>query len=95
MRMPKSAEGYLSTSAMKARAQCLRKHCIALTDRMERMAKPSRRQVLGMWREHHHSLPPETVCIVTSFTGFNQCVNHSFFKLELGVIRVQCAHCGS
>ncbi|XP_026319920.1 uncharacterized protein LOC113230278 isoform X2 [Hyposmocoma kahamanoa] len=62
MRMPKPLdEEYLTPRAMKAHARCMRKHCIALTDRLERMAKPSRRQVLSMWREHHHSLPPETI----------------------------------
>lgn len=67
IRMPKSTDGqHLSARAMKAQARCMRRHCIALTDRLERMAKPSRRQVLGMWREHHRSLPPETVCIVTT-----------------------------
>lgn len=69
--MPKSADPgqQLSARAMKAYGRCMRRHCIALTDRLERMAKPARRQVLGMWREHQCSLPSETVCIVTSITS--------------------------
>ncbi|XP_047042034.1 uncharacterized protein LOC124646052 [Helicoverpa zea] len=60
-RGPKATDVKMSQRAMRAHARCLRKHGAILTDRLERMSKPLRRNIIYMWREHAYTLPPETI----------------------------------
>uniref|UniRef100_A0A2A4JSB8 Uncharacterized protein n=1 Tax=Heliothis virescens TaxID=7102 RepID=A0A2A4JSB8_HELVI len=60
-RGPKATDVKMTQRAMRAHARCLRKHGAILTDRLERMSKPLRRNVIYMWREHAYTLPPETI----------------------------------
>ncbi|XP_063616766.1 uncharacterized protein LOC134789969 [Cydia splendana] len=58
---PKVTDVKISRRAMRAHARCLRRHGAVLTDRLERLAKPRRRNIIYLWREHAESLPPETI----------------------------------
>ncbi|XP_061708558.1 uncharacterized protein LOC133518834 [Cydia pomonella] len=58
---PKVTDVKIARRAMKAHARCLRRHGAVLTDRLERLAKPRRRNVIYLWREHADLLPPETI----------------------------------
>ncbi|XP_063395634.1 formin-A-like [Cydia fagiglandana] len=58
---PKVTDVKMSRRAMRAHACCLRRHGAVLTDRLERLAKPRRRNIIYLWREHAELLPPETI----------------------------------
>ncbi|OWR40675.1 C3 and PZP alpha-2-macroglobulin domain-containing protein 8 [Danaus plexippus plexippus] len=60
-RGPKATDVKLSARASRAHARCLRRHGAVLTDRLERMAKPLRRNIIYLWREHAEILPPDTI----------------------------------
>ncbi|CAH2050117.1 unnamed protein product, partial [Iphiclides podalirius] len=59
---PKATDVPMPKRAFKAHSRCLRRHGAVLTDRLEWMAKPRRRNVIYLWREYANILPPETVC---------------------------------
>ncbi|XP_028164339.1 uncharacterized protein LOC114355593 [Ostrinia furnacalis] len=63
---PKATDVKLTRRSMRAHARCLRRHGAVLTDRLERMAKPPRRNIICLWREHAHQLPPETIARLRS-----------------------------
>ncbi|XP_053617698.1 uncharacterized protein LOC128679445 isoform X2 [Plodia interpunctella] len=60
-RGPKATDVKMSRAATRAHARCLRRHGAVLTDRLEYMSKPPRRSIIYLWREHAHTLPPETI----------------------------------
>ncbi|XP_073958445.1 uncharacterized protein [Choristoneura fumiferana] len=58
---PKATDVKLNRRATRQHARCLRRHGAVLTDRLERIAKPPRRSIIYLWREHADTLPPETI----------------------------------
>ncbi|CAG9581117.1 unnamed protein product [Danaus chrysippus] len=60
-RGPKATDVKLSARAARAHARCLRRHGAVLTDRLERISKPLRRNIIYLWREHAEILPPDTI----------------------------------
>lgn len=66
-RGPKATDVKMSKRASRAHARCLRRHNAVLTDRLERMSKPPRRNIICLWRENADTLPADTVsCNVPS-----------------------------
>ncbi|CAH1639547.1 unnamed protein product [Spodoptera littoralis] len=65
-RGPKATDVKMTKTAFRAHARCLRKHGAILTDRLERMSKPTRRSIIYLWREHANTLPPETIARLRS-----------------------------
>ncbi|KOB69140.1 Uncharacterized protein OBRU01_09869, partial [Operophtera brumata] len=59
-RGPKATDVKLSKRASRAHARCLRRYNTVLTDRLERISKPSRRNIICLWRENALTLPADT-----------------------------------
>ncbi|CAG9796771.1 unnamed protein product [Diatraea saccharalis] len=62
-RGPKATDVKLNRRSTRAHARCLRRHGAILTDRLERISKPCRRNIINLWREHAYTLPPETIAV--------------------------------
>ncbi|CAK1601755.1 unnamed protein product [Parnassius mnemosyne] len=65
-RGPKATDVKMTKRASKAHSRCMRRHGAMLTDRLEYMAKPRRRNIIYLWREHANILPPETIARLRS-----------------------------
>ncbi|KAL0901786.1 hypothetical protein ABMA27_006959 [Loxostege sticticalis] len=63
---PKATDVKLNRRSTRAHARCLKRHGAVLSDRLERMAKPPRRNIICLWREHAGTLPPETIARLRS-----------------------------
>lgn len=64
-RGPKATDVKLSKKAARAHARCLRRHNAVLTDRLEYMSKPQKRNIIYLWREYWKVLPADTVGVDT------------------------------
>ncbi|CAG4979719.1 unnamed protein product [Parnassius apollo] len=65
-RGPKATDVKMSKRSSRAHSRCMRRHGVILTDRLEYMAKPRRRNIIYLWREHANILPPETIARLRS-----------------------------
>lgn len=90
---PAVSDVKMSRKRARAHARCLRRHNVVLSDRLEHMARPPKRAIIQLWRDHGKHLSPETIarmrCMLDADEPFKPDQAYEYFINQRKTVRQQ------